>query len=241
VALGALGRFSPLALASVIALAITGTVQAIVEVGGFPALVDTGYGRAVVIKVVLLLALIGLGAANRQRLLPALERAVAAGVEPSRVADWLRRNVRVEVAVICLVLAVTAALVAYAPANERNTQAAAATVARSTGAPSAGRMTIGPVLVRYTVDPGRVGPNHINLFVRNPDGGASTRAKEVRVAMSLPSLGIAPLKPTVESLGGGHFVVSGAPLRLAGTWSIEVTVRTSEFDENSATIKVPIG
>jgi hypothetical protein len=32
-------------------------------------------------------------------------------------------------------------------------------------------------------------------FVRNPNGGASTRAKEVRVAMSLPSLGITALKP----------------------------------------------
>jgi putative copper export protein len=42
--------FSPVALASVIALAVTGTAQAIVEVGGFPALVETGYGRAVVAK-----------------------------------------------------------------------------------------------------------------------------------------------------------------------------------------------
>jgi copper transport protein len=241
VAVGALGRFSPVALASVIALAVTGTAQAIVEVGGFPALVETGYGRAVVAKVLLLVVLIGLGAANRQRLLPALERAVAAGVEPSRVAEWLRRNVRVEVALVGVVLAVTAALVAYAPASERSAKAAAPAAARTGGAPSAGRVMVGPVLLRYTVDPGRVGANHINLFVGNPNGGASTRAKEVRVAMSLPSLGIAPLKPTVESLGGGHYVASGAPFSLAGTWTVEVTVRTSAFDEDTAKLTVPIG
>ena len=35
------------------------------------------------------------------------------------------------------------------------------------------------------------------MKLANPNGGASTRAKEVRVAMSLPSLGIAALKLTV--------------------------------------------
>jgi copper transport protein len=241
VLLAALRRFSPLALASVIALAVTGTAQAIVEVGGFGALVDTGYGRAVVFKVLLLIGLIGLGAANRQRLLPALRHAVSAGVEPGRVTGALKRNVRVEVAVIGVVLAVTAALVAYAPASETNTTAPAVPVATPAGGPTAARVMVGPVLLRYTVDPGRAGPNHINLFVRNPDGGASRRAKEVRVAMSLPARGIAALAPTVEDLGGGHFVASGAPFNLAGTWTVKVTVRTSEFDEETAEIKVPIG
>jgi copper transport protein len=243
VLLGTLGRFSPVALASVIALAITGTIQAIVEVGRLGALVDTGYGRAVVGKILLLLLLIGLGAANRQRLLPKLERAVAAGVEPGRITGWLRRNVRTEVAVICGVLALTAVLVAYAPASETSTAAAAAEPAAdpNAGAPSAGRVMVGPVLVRYTVDPGRVGSNHINLFVRNPNGGVSKRAKEVQVALSLPSRNIASLKPTVEDLGSGHYVVSDAALNLAGKWKVVISVRTSEFDEALASFQVPIG
>jgi copper transport protein len=242
VLLGALARFSPLALASVIALAVTGTLQAIVEVGSVPALVETGYGRAVVAKVLLLTVLIGLGAANRQRLLPALERAVAAGVEPGRVTGWLRRNLRTEVALIAGVLAVTAVLVAYAPASETGGYVAGQPAPLSlAGAPSAGRVMVGPVLLRYTVDPGRVGANQINLFVRNPDGGVSKRAKEVQVALSLPSHGIAALKPTVEDLGAGHYVASGAQLNLPGTWKVAVTVRTSEFDEATGEFEVPIG
>ena len=43
-----LKRFSPLALGCVLVLALTGTVQAIIEVGSFGALLDTGFGRAVV-------------------------------------------------------------------------------------------------------------------------------------------------------------------------------------------------
>ena len=72
--------------------------------------------------------------------------------------------------------------------------------------------------------------NHLGAF-----------AKEVRVAMSLPARGIAALAPTIEDLGGGHYVASGAPFNLAGTWTVKVTVRTSEFDEETAEIKVPIG
>ena len=106
VALGALARFSPIALISVIALAATGTLQAIIEVGGISKLWDTGYGRMVVAKVLLLLVLIALGAANRQRLLPALEKAVKAGVEPGRIRAFLQRNVRVETALIGVVLGI---------------------------------------------------------------------------------------------------------------------------------------
>jgi len=96
------------------------------------------------------------------------------------------------------------------------------------------------VLLRWTADPGRVGSNQLNLFVRNPKGGASTRAKEVRVAMSLPARGIAALKPTVYDLGGGHYMVD-AKLAPAGKWKVAVTVRTSEFDEDTTEFEVPIG
>jgi copper transport protein len=239
VTLGTLARFSPVALASVIALAITGTVQAVIEVGGISALWETGYGRSVVAKVLLLCVLIGLGAHNRQRLIPALQRAVAAGVEPGRISGFLRRNVRFEVGLIAVVLGVTAVLVAYAPASETGAPATAA-AAPSTGKPSSGQVKAGPVVVRWSADPGRVGANQINLFIRNPKGGASKRAKEVRVAMSLPSRGIAALEPQIYDLGGGHYMAD-AKLSPGGTWKVAVTVRTSEFDEDTAEFEVPVG
>ena len=72
-------RFSPLALACVIALAATGVLQALIDMGwSLSALTDTPFGRAVLIKVVLLVALVALGAVNRQRVVPALRRLAAA-------------------------------------------------------------------------------------------------------------------------------------------------------------------
>ncbi len=240
-ALGALSRFSPSALAAVIALALTGTIAAIFEVGRFGALLDSGYGRAVLAKIVLLVVLIGLGAANRQRLLPALRRGVEAGVEPGRVSGWFRRTLRVEVALIAVVLGVTAVLVAYATAQESDVTVKPAAAASVRGNPVAGSTPVGPVVLRYTVDPGVVGKNDINLFVRNPEGGASSKAKEVQVALSLPSRGIGPLKPDVVEVSPGHYEASASEFNLPGTWSVAVTVRTSDFDEAVAKFQVRVG
>ena len=88
------------------------------EVRHVSALFDTGYGRAVLAKALLVGGLVALGAVNRRRLVPAL--AYAARRTPSRRAlAALRRNVRVEVALIAAALAVTALLVSFAPPADR--------------------------------------------------------------------------------------------------------------------------
>ncbi len=82
----ALSRFSQVALISVGALLLTGLVQAYVYVRRLDALVETGYGRAVLIKFVLLMILIGIGAYNRRRSVPRLNRIAAGGESPGRGA-----------------------------------------------------------------------------------------------------------------------------------------------------------
>ncbi|MDQ2700278.1 MAG: copper resistance protein CopC/CopD, partial [Actinomycetota bacterium] len=108
-------RFSTIALACVALIALSGTVQAVVEVNSFPALVDTAFGRAVLIKVVLFLVLIGLGWRNRAKLIPALITRRSAKEAPGRPGVLVRNNLRIEVLLVSVVLAVTAALVSYPP------------------------------------------------------------------------------------------------------------------------------
>ena len=64
-------RFSPIALACVVVLLVTGTIQAIEHIARVEPLLHTGFGRAVLIKVGLIAALIALGAVNRRRVVPA--------------------------------------------------------------------------------------------------------------------------------------------------------------------------
>ncbi|MGH2991367.1 MAG: copper resistance CopC/CopD family protein [Solirubrobacterales bacterium] len=224
-----LARFSPFALAAVVVLAATGTAQAIVEVGSFGALIDTGFGRAVLIKVALLLALIALGAANRQRLIPALRRLVGASERPGAPGRGARRNLRTEVALIAVVLGVTAALVSYAPASETD------------AGPISGRTTIGPAALEYTVDPAEVGRNEVHLYLFDAEDGSQYRdVEELRVHLSLPDADIAPIETDVRTAGPGHYVAPSAPFGVAGDWRMEVAMRVSRFEEGRADVQVPI-
>ena len=79
----ALSRFSQVALVAVGAILLTGLIQAYVYVRHLDNLVETGYGRAVLIKFCLLMVLIGIGAYNRRRSVPRLNRIAAGGRRPA--------------------------------------------------------------------------------------------------------------------------------------------------------------
>ena len=224
-----LARFSPLALGSVIAIAITGTIQAIVEVGSFGALIDTAFGRAVLIKIGLLLVLIGLGAVNRQRLLPAAKKLASAGERLGAVGRSIRRNLRLEVVLVIVVLGVTAALVSYPPSE-----------AESEG-PQSGETRIGDAVLEYTVDPATAGPNEVHLYLFDAETGAQDdSAKGIKVRLELPSADIGPLEVEPTKSGPGHYTITAAPFGVQGDWSMRVAVRTSRFDQDEVSVQVPI-
>jgi copper transport protein len=223
-------RFSPIALACVVALAATGALQGLIDMGwSLSALTDTPFGRAVLIKVVLLAALVALGAVNRQRVVPSLRRLAAAGESPGDAGRVLRRTLRGEVSLVIVVLGVTSALVSYAPP-----------VAATSG-PVSKTTTMGPIEVQATIDPARVGANqlHVYLFDRKT-GAAYTNTKELTVAAALAKKGVGPLKTAMHQAGPGHFVGDAVQLIPGGTWQLTVTDRVSDFDEYTAKITVPV-
>jgi copper transport protein len=227
-----LQRFSPLALASVLALAVTGTVQALLEVRHLDALTGTAFGRAVAIKAILLCLLIGLGAVNRQRVVPALRRLAAGAAAPGDAGRLLRRTLRAEVALIVVVLAVTGALTGYAPP----------TAAKAANAgPVSVTQRLGPLDVQMTLDPARVGPNAVHMYLFDAkDGAPFTGTKELTVKASLPSRAIGPLDLTLHRAGPGHYIADAVTLSPGGDWQLGVTERVSDFDEYTATVKVTV-
>jgi copper transport protein len=225
----ALTRFSVIALAAVLALTATGALQAIVWVHSPAHLLDTAYGRAVLIKVLLLTGLVLLGALNRSRTVPRLQAAAERGETPGRTGLALRRALRAEVALIVVVLGVTGALSGYPPS-----------IAASTG-PVSKTARIGPESVELTVDPARVGSNQIHLYLLDPKTGAQyDRAKEVTVSAEQPDKQIGPIKETASRAGPGHYIVPAAVLGVPGEWRLTLTVRVSDFDEYVAKVEVPV-
>jgi copper transport protein len=225
----ALVRFSPLALASVAALLVTGIAQSLIYLDAVGDLTGTAFGRAILAKAVLLAALIGLGALNRQRGVPRLRAIAADGAPPGAVGRLLRRTLRAEVALIVAVLAVTAALVHFSPPGE------------AASGPFSADVAIGDARLELTVDPALVGSNEIHLYLfRAADGAQYTATKELRVAASLPERDVGPIEVEARRAGPGHWLVPGAVLGVAGTWRIEITNRVSDFDESVAAVEVPV-
>ncbi len=223
-----LSRFSRVALISVAAILLTGLIQAYVYVRHLDALIETGYGRAVLIKFVLLMVLIGIGAYNRRRSVPRLNRIAAGGESPGRAGLLLRRALRAEVALLVVVLGVTAALASYAPP-----------VTAQSG-PFSTESQFGPIQLEISVEPARVGANEVHLYLFDAKSGAPfAKLKQLEATASLPEKSISlPLEPQLA--GPGHYTIPGAFLNSAGEWRIQITARVSAFDEYTKTIEVPI-
>ncbi len=99
-------RFSWLALACVVVLVLTGVANAVVQIGGVPALVGTAYGRLLLVKLAILLPILLLGALNRRVLIPRLSgEALSVGRPAMRL---LARGVFLESALALALLAMVA-------------------------------------------------------------------------------------------------------------------------------------
>jgi copper transport protein len=218
-------RVSTLAGIAFGVLFLSGAVQAIVEVARVDALLDTAFGRSVLIKLLLFGALVVLGWANRRRILPALS---AVGDSPSRAGLLLRRTLRAELGLGVAVLAVTGALAGYPPST-----------AVSSG-PVSREANVGPAHLELTADPATVGPNDLHLYLFDHHTGAQyTGAKEVTVTAALPGKGVAAIPFEVHPAGPGHAIATGT-LGIAGDWQIAVSVRVSAFDEHVVHLTLPI-
>lgn len=225
-----LARFSPVAFAAVLAILATGLVQAWFEVEQLDNLLDTKFGRATLIKFGLLVGpLMALGAYNQRRLLPRLRRAAAEGATPGRDGVLLRRSIRTEIALLVAVLGVTGALVSYAPSGSVSS------------GPQSKTASLGPTDLQLTVDPARVGPNEMHVYLTDKQTGAQyDRVKEMNVDLVLPDENLGPLKAETRKAGPGHYVMNGALFGVAGDWEVKVTARVSEFDAYFTTLKVGI-
>jgi copper transport protein len=222
-------RFSPMALACVAALLVTGMTQALIDMGGLSPLFSTPFGRSVVIKFVLLLTLIALGAINRQRVVPSLRRIAAAGEAPGAAGRVLRRTLRAEVALVIVVLGVTSALVSYPPPKS------------AASGPFSSTTRMGPIELETTVDPARVGANELHVYLFDARTGAPyTKTKELTVEAMQHDKGIGPLKATVHQAGPGHYIADALVLSPGGTWMVTVTDRVSDFDEYTKGVEVPV-
>jgi putative copper export protein/mono/diheme cytochrome c family protein len=106
-------RFSTLGIVIVAILVVSGTLNSWYLVGDVPHLVGTDYGRLLLIKIVLFVAMVAIAAVNRFVLMPRLRHADAPIEATLRV---LERNGALEIALGLAIIAVVGALGTMVPA-----------------------------------------------------------------------------------------------------------------------------
>ncbi len=239
-------RFSRLAFGAVAVLVLTGVYQSWRGLGSWDAFTSTTYGGLLLAKLgAVLLLLVAAGFSRRwtARWLRAAEGAA------DRHRGALRRSVLGEFTIAVVVLVVTTVLTGTLP-GRAEAEAAAAAPASGTagpGAPTASSSVVpfdvgtpnGRGKVQVDLAPGRVGPNSVQAVVFGPDGGIST-VPEVRLTFTLRAQDVGPIDAGLENKGG-YWGTEDLRLPLPGTWTMKITVRTTEIDQVTVEKDVPVG
>jgi copper transport protein len=219
-------RFSGVAAFALAGVAVAGSALGWTQVRSLHALTSTSYGQLLVAKVTVVGLVALLGAVNRFRLLPVL--AHEGDGAPEIVSRLLRRTLVAEAALLLVVVGVTAVLVDVTPARS------------AVAAPFADSAPLGDGRVDLDVDPTRAGRTTIHVYAYGDDGQLLDVPEGIELVFALPSSDISGLERVPEPTGTGHWTLVGDDLSIGGTWTIEVVVRVSLFEEQTATFTVPI-
>src|SRR5215218_11375533 len=212
--------FSRLAGISLAVVVVTGVVRSVDELGGWRRLLDSGFGRALDLKLLLFAGLVALGARNHYRLVPLVRTGPR-----RRAATRLRRSVGAELGLAAGVLAAAALLSQLAPgappAGPARPGSAVAPALEASGADWATT-----VRVTLTATPGAAGPNRFSVTVADFDSGSVLPAERVELTgtpESHPEVGTARLE--LAESPDGRWLGRGRLLSLAGRWRLTATVQ----------------
>jgi copper transport protein len=220
----ALPRFSALAVAMVGALVATGLYQTWLTVGSVEALTTTPYGQALGLKLLLLVPLLALGAANLLIVSPRVAALVGRGARAAleryeRLERGFRLVVAAEVVLAVALLGVVGLLTSLEPARDA---VRAQGITRSIQAED--------VRAVLRVAPGEAGLNtfDVALFVA---GRPEPEAQRVTLRLTHRDMDMGITEQRLEPTGDGHYrAVSGA-LSMAGNWDVMVIVRLAGRDD----------
>jgi putative copper export protein len=204
----ALRRFSIVATVCVGVMILTGLWTAWIHVGPPRLLFHTLYGETLLVKLILVLVLVGLGAINQLWLLPRVNALRASGEEGSGLAVTLRHFrgvVAAEAVVGLLVLLVVPFLSGSARKQDFERRAADLTQTALAGGHE----------VRLRPSGAQPGMTDYDVWAPDAEG-------RVAVAFSSPRLGVPTTEVLATALGGDHYRVSGLYTPMVGTWRARV-------------------
>lgn len=188
-------RFSPVAAVALAGTVATGVVSSFLQTRSVDALIDTTYGRWLLIKVGAVIVVAVVGFVNRRQL-----HLVEAPAH--------RRLIAGEVALAALVIAVTAVLVNQPPGRDALVEPIAVSVDDEAGS------------IEIQIEPARAGANDVHVYFYDDQGvPRPVDAAEMRVSRAgQPGRTVEVTPVTLE-----HVSAYGASFPSPGQWEITVT------------------
>ncbi len=213
----AIPRFSLLALISWGVLGFTGLYSAWLQVGNIPALTETPYGQTLILKLILIVPLLLLGAFN----LAVVTRKLRQAETEERAEGWGGHFVTAllaEAVIVTLLLGVVGMLIGTPPARQVMEQQA-----NSVRIPLQADGQFGTLILT----PGGVGQNHYRLelgggheaHLRNP------AITDATLRVELPERQTGQIDIPLTSAPSGGYEAQGSELAFPGDWRMQVTVR----------------
>lgn len=222
-----LARFSALAIGAVIILSVTGLLSTRLEVASWDGLVSTDYGSWLILKLALVVATLGLGAWHLLNAPPVLDSSSDAAVHMER---RFLRSLRVEIALVIGVIAVTGLLTSSIPARDlldSDRQFATTRI-----------LSDAPVTLRVT--PGQVGTNEFSVVIGPVD--EATFGTIQRVYLRFTPTGDADVSASqrvqLQQAGPADpymFRGAGTWLSFDGDWEVAVVIRRAGVAEDLET------
>ena len=212
-ALPALRQFSTGIPYVVAMLVVAGIVLSVVQVGEPAALIETAYGRVLIVKLMLVAMLFLLAAVNRWSL-----------TAPTQAGDRdasrrLVRSIAVETIVLLLILCV-AAMWRFTPPPRALAAAAAM--------PVSVHMHAAEAMAEVTIAPGRAGPVDASISITTEESEPLDPA-EVTLVLANPAAGIEPIRRPASRSEDGTWRVDKLVLPVSGAWTIGVDILIDSF------------
>jgi putative copper resistance protein D len=210
-------RFSALGMAAVATLLATGIVNSWYLVGSTEALFGTYYGKLLLLKLGLFLAMVGIAAFNWSRLTPALvqtDSLAAAQIARRR----LFRSATIEVVAGAIIIAIVAVLGTEPPANHAAHHSTSGAVP-----PDAAFQHIHSEdgMADVMIEPGRIGAARATIRLWNDDL-ETLPARSLTLTLTAPETGSKPQIRSAVQQPDAAWIVDGIQLPQAGNWSVEV-------------------
>jgi len=221
-------RFSLVAVLSFAAIGVTGFFSSLIQLKSLGALFASFYGESLIVKLLLIVPMLLLGAFNTFKIHTALLRGLS-----SNIAKRFLRSVRLEAGLGVIILLVVSLLTAVPPPpgvqpSQKEVQGLVFT-GSSEG-----------VNVELEIYPGHVGINEFTVELSDMQGSNISDVREVVLEFKPGDVTIGP-STAVAKPAGDAYVLVGGYLSMPGKWGVKVQVRRQQAYDAIVNFEVNVG